>query len=300
MDEDLPPSPFIKKRPKGSIRPSGSTSSLRSLAATPTTTAPNGNGDDDGGDGDDADMGNVAVVRSRGKKTPAGRVKERQGTKQKSRLSFGGAADEGEVSCRTREHSRFVLTCTRAGREWRRRRRWLRRQTLFGSRLARVRVSAAAETHWHAIGTAYKLGSSHHLTRRSTGAATQHVLERIPRPTQSRYARQPETYCSRLRRLDAQQIWVSSRWSVHDDPAPLKPKLTSSCRHGRRPKLNSNFGGYCTSEEATRASADSGSRESVKSRRRQRVHTARSRVRGERWRIAIGARGGRDRRWRRR
>lgn len=93
MDDDLPASPFIKKRPKGSIRPSGSTSSLRSLAASPSTSTLSF---DQGADDQDDD-GNVAVVRAGGKKTPAGRVKDREGGKAKGgRLSFG-AVDQVSV-----------------------------------------------------------------------------------------------------------------------------------------------------------------------------------------------------------
>lgn len=93
MDADDLPSPFIKKRTKG-IRPSGSTSSLRSLAGSPSaSTSTLSFANDDGDDGDEG--GNVAVVRMRGKKTAAGRVQDREGgsSKPKSRLSFGG----GEV-----------------------------------------------------------------------------------------------------------------------------------------------------------------------------------------------------------
>lgn len=76
-------SPFIKKRSK--IRPSSSSSSLRSLSFQ-----------DSQDDGDaEQDDGNVAIVRPKFKKTPAGKVKEREGGgRPKSRLSFGGADDD--------------------------------------------------------------------------------------------------------------------------------------------------------------------------------------------------------------
>ncbi|GAA5851668.1 hypothetical protein JCM9279_002539 [Rhodotorula babjevae] len=84
MDDDSGPSFTIKKRSK----PRASTSSLRSSttadqpAQQPTATT---NDDDD-------NNGNVAVFRSRGKKTPAGRVKDREatGAKARARVSFGG------------------------------------------------------------------------------------------------------------------------------------------------------------------------------------------------------------------
>ena len=82
----------FKKRSKG-VRPSGSSSSLRSLAASPGGADGAAAGGSDAGDDDE---GNVAVIRR--KKTPAGRVKDREGgagasPKPKSRLSFGGADD---------------------------------------------------------------------------------------------------------------------------------------------------------------------------------------------------------------
>lgn len=94
MDEDLPPSPFIKKR-KG-IRPSGSSSSLRSLAASPTASTSNLSFAQD----EDDDIGAPTVVRSI-KKTTVGRLKDREGgTKPKSsRLSFGGGEEVSHFSC---------------------------------------------------------------------------------------------------------------------------------------------------------------------------------------------------------
>lgn len=118
MAEDLPPSPFIKKRPKGSIRPSGSTSSLRSLAASPGGSTLSFAQDD----GDDDDGGNVAVIRSRGKKTPAGRVKDREGVAKKSgRLSFGGG---DEVSGLALEAQTAQLTLLRYRRKSQTPRSW--------------------------------------------------------------------------------------------------------------------------------------------------------------------------------
>ncbi|KAL8278337.1 hypothetical protein RQP46_009229 [Phenoliferia psychrophenolica] len=90
---DAAPVVFIKKRSKGGVRPSASSSSLRQpdspAAASPLAAQPD----------DEDDEGNVAVIRR--KKTPAGRVKDREGgaggsPKPKSRLSFGGGAEDEE------------------------------------------------------------------------------------------------------------------------------------------------------------------------------------------------------------
>lgn len=118
MDDELPPSPFIKKRPKGSIRPSGSTSSLRSLAldspaatSASTSAAAAFNPADD----DDDDGGNIAVIRARGKKTPAGSVKQREATGKKAgRLSFGG---DDEVSCSFADLNRAPFDSSRVQEE---------------------------------------------------------------------------------------------------------------------------------------------------------------------------------------
>ncbi|BGP18171.1 hypothetical protein JCM10213_009014 [Rhodosporidiobolus nylandii] len=97
-DDDSQPSFTIKKRSKarpaaGGIARSASSTSLNSPAKLSF------GGDDDAQEGEE-DGGNVPVIRSRGKKTPAGRVKDREGGagggKGKSRLSFGSNADEEE------------------------------------------------------------------------------------------------------------------------------------------------------------------------------------------------------------
>ncbi|KAI5481193.1 GC-rich sequence DNA-binding factor [Pseudohyphozyma bogoriensis] len=90
MDDDLGQPTFIKKRTK-SVRPSGSTSSLRSLSLEdhPSSVA----GDSAAPPADD-DEGNVAIIRNRGKKGALGRVKAEAGVKPKSRLSFGGDGEE--------------------------------------------------------------------------------------------------------------------------------------------------------------------------------------------------------------
>ncbi|GJN92794.1 hypothetical protein Rhopal_005832-T1 [Rhodotorula paludigena] len=89
--DDAAPAFAIKKRSKArpssiSLRPS--TSSL-SLAPDDSAHAAPAN--------DEAE-GNVAVFRSRGKKTPAGRVKDREAVKARSRISFGGDDDDNEDS----------------------------------------------------------------------------------------------------------------------------------------------------------------------------------------------------------
>lgn len=88
MDTDSAPSPAFKKRVKGSIRPSGSTSSLRSLAASPSTAAGPGEGAEEG------EEEGTPVIR-RTKKSAASKVKDREGgAKPKARLSFGAAAGD--------------------------------------------------------------------------------------------------------------------------------------------------------------------------------------------------------------
>ncbi|GEM10195.1 GC-rich sequence DNA-binding factor [Rhodotorula toruloides] len=93
-EEDLQPHFTIKKRAK---KPRPSTSSIRSFSSaqgddTPTAAAGNGADAQDGADED----GNVAVVRVRGKKTPAGRVRDREAGKSKSRMWFGGDEEDGD------------------------------------------------------------------------------------------------------------------------------------------------------------------------------------------------------------
>lgn len=86
MSEELDsPVTFIKKRTK--LRPSGSTSSLRSVQSPSTLSFPAEEGEDD-------DSGNVAVIRQKKKKTPLGVVKSREGL-PKSRLSFGAPVSLG-------------------------------------------------------------------------------------------------------------------------------------------------------------------------------------------------------------
>lgn len=87
----MDPISSFKKR---SIRPSSSSSSIRSLAGSPST--PTLSKEIATNDGAEEDEGNVAVVRARGKKSAVGRVKDREGTKKTSRLSFGG--EEEDVS----------------------------------------------------------------------------------------------------------------------------------------------------------------------------------------------------------
>ncbi|GAA5889079.1 hypothetical protein JCM8208_007763 [Rhodotorula glutinis] len=88
MDDDSGPTFTIKKRSK----PRASTSSLRSSTAPSDQPAQQPTTTDDNPDDD----GNVAVFRARGKKTPAGRVKDREGaaTKPRARVSFGGDDDD--------------------------------------------------------------------------------------------------------------------------------------------------------------------------------------------------------------
>lgn len=108
--DDVPASPFLKKRAKG-IRPSGSTSSLRSLAAngSPSTSSLSFNADDD------EEGGNVVIQRPKVKKTTAGRVLDREGApKAKSRLSFGGG---DEVSCGLDHLSSHLTVCVRVQEE---------------------------------------------------------------------------------------------------------------------------------------------------------------------------------------
>ncbi|BGP49978.1 hypothetical protein JCM10450v2_005883 [Rhodotorula kratochvilovae] len=86
MEEDPEPAFTIKKRSK----PRPSSSALRSAPPPPDEptsahTAPPAPDEDDG---------NVPVFRTRGKKTPAGRVKDREGGKARSRVSFGGDDDD--------------------------------------------------------------------------------------------------------------------------------------------------------------------------------------------------------------
>ncbi|GAA5862749.1 hypothetical protein JCM1840_002660 [Sporobolomyces johnsonii] len=92
--EDDHPSPFIKKRKQ--LRPSGSTSSLRSVAANSPSTSKLSFGAEDEGDDDGA--GNVAVIRNKGKKTPAGRLREASTKGKGGRLSFGGGDEEDQDS----------------------------------------------------------------------------------------------------------------------------------------------------------------------------------------------------------
>lgn len=89
MDDDSAPTFTIKKRSK----PRASTSSLRS-STTADQPAQQPAADNDN---DDDEAGNVPVFRSRGKKTPAGRVKDREATKPRARVSFG-ADDEVSTS----------------------------------------------------------------------------------------------------------------------------------------------------------------------------------------------------------
>ncbi|CEQ40115.1 SPOSA6832_01682 [Sporobolomyces salmonicolor] len=90
--EDDNPSPFIKKRKQ--LRPSGSTSSLRSIGANSPSTSKLSFGAEEEEDDDGA--GNVAVMRNKGKKTPAGRLREASTKGKEGRLSFGGGDEEAD------------------------------------------------------------------------------------------------------------------------------------------------------------------------------------------------------------
>ena len=83
MDGASAPSPAFKKRVKGSIRPSGSTSSLKLLATSPSTAGQ--------AEGAESEEEGTPVIR-RTKKSAASKVKDREGIKTKGRLSFGAAA----------------------------------------------------------------------------------------------------------------------------------------------------------------------------------------------------------------
>lgn len=88
MEEDDAPTFTIKKRSK----PRSSAASIRSSTAAPAASTDQPAGAQPAQD-DDEDAGNVAVFRSRGKKTPAGRVKDREAPKARSRVSFGADDD---------------------------------------------------------------------------------------------------------------------------------------------------------------------------------------------------------------
>ncbi|GAA5881856.1 hypothetical protein JCM3774_003060 [Rhodotorula dairenensis] len=89
-DDDQAPAFVIKKRskPRSSLVSKLSTSSDLHTAAAPQTAA--------GQDGHEEQDGNVPVIRSRGKKTPAGRIRAREAGSQgvRGRISFGGDEDE--------------------------------------------------------------------------------------------------------------------------------------------------------------------------------------------------------------
>lgn len=92
MEEDLPPSPFIKKRIKGGIKTSNSSSSLRSLGGS-TSNLSFKNQDDD----EEEEELNVSVIRS-SKKSSINKLKGKEINKIKSRLSFGDNNNNNEVS----------------------------------------------------------------------------------------------------------------------------------------------------------------------------------------------------------
>lgn len=86
MDDDEPSTPISTFKKRNKIRPSGSTSSLRANASASPSTLSFAQDD-----GDDDDSGNVAIIKQRKKRTPAGVVRSREGLGAgKSRLSFGG------------------------------------------------------------------------------------------------------------------------------------------------------------------------------------------------------------------
>lgn len=89
MEEDLPASPFIKKRIKGGIRSSNSSSSLRSLAGSPSNLSFNQD--------DEEEEESVSVIRS-SKKSTIDKLKGKEKSKTKSRLSFGNNNTGEEVS----------------------------------------------------------------------------------------------------------------------------------------------------------------------------------------------------------
>lgn len=92
QDQDEAPAFVIKKRtkPRSSLVSKLSTSS-DSTSAPPTATSAL--------EGEEEEDGNVPVIRSRGKKTPAGRVKARESAAPaaRGRISFGGD-DEDEAA----------------------------------------------------------------------------------------------------------------------------------------------------------------------------------------------------------
>ena len=120
QEEEEAPAFVIKKRtkPRSSLVSKLSTSSDSTSAAPTTSSALEGEEDD----------GNVPVIRSRGKKTPAGRVKARESgaAAARGRISFGGDDDGDEagvsrsvVSTRREEEARLMYTGSgraRAGR----------------------------------------------------------------------------------------------------------------------------------------------------------------------------------------
>jgi len=96
MDDDGPTTPVSTFKKRNKLRPSGSTSSLRSAPASTPAAADSSSGlSFSQDDGDDDESGNVAVIRVKKKKTPAGVVRSRERVASgagggKSRLSFGG------------------------------------------------------------------------------------------------------------------------------------------------------------------------------------------------------------------
>ena len=113
QEEEEAPAFVIKKRtkPRSSLVSKLSTSSDSTSAPLPTASALEGEEDD----------GNVPVIRSRGKKTPAGRVKARESgaAAARGKISFGGGDDGDEagvsrpvVSTRREEEARLMYTCS--------------------------------------------------------------------------------------------------------------------------------------------------------------------------------------------
>ncbi|GAA5977143.1 hypothetical protein JCM10908_004871 [Rhodotorula pacifica] len=100
-EDDAAPAFVIKKRskPRSSLV---SKQVISDSAPAATTAAPATPGQATTA-GDEQEEGNTPVIRSRGKKTPAGRVKAREGAaaggsnnKVRGRISFGGDEEEGE------------------------------------------------------------------------------------------------------------------------------------------------------------------------------------------------------------
>jgi hypothetical protein len=230
QEEEEAPAFVIKKRtkPRSSLVSKLSTSSDATSTSAPTSSAL---------EKDEEEDGNVPVIRSRGKKTPAGRVKARESgaAAARGRISFGGDDDGDEAGVsrplastrREEEEERQLMsTCSRRARAGRFGNQFRRQEVLerFFQHPAPLVAPVCFQYRFpqssfviHSGGAlGVRLARKDRILRRCCRRHQEHLLERVPRRTETEPTESAQTgerggdgrsIAGGIRLVDPKQVW---------------------------------------------------------------------------------------------